>query len=109
MAPHIATRITALVTACLFAASVWVVWEGAEEEPYTAFHARDAIVQIGVASALIALWLAWLGFIGAQVAKKKLPLWWLATFVLSAIALYGLYDCPAGYISDLVTFHVVAR
>jgi multisubunit Na+/H+ antiporter MnhE subunit len=101
--------IAALAMAGLLVPSVWVVLKGAGDEPYTSFRASDAVVQIGVACALMALWIVLLGFITAQVVKKKLPRAWLASIVLCAVALYCLYDSPAGYISDLVKFEVVSR
>ena len=101
--------IAALATAGLLAPSVWVVLKGAGDEPYMSFHASDAIVQVGVASALMALWIVLIGCITTQVVKRKLPPSWLASFVLCAVALYCLYDSPAGYISDLVKFGVVIR
>jgi hypothetical protein len=104
-----ASAITALVTAGLFAVSIWVVLKGARDEPYMAFHASDAVVQIGVASALMALWVVWIGFITTLVIQTKLHRGWLSIWVIFAAALLGLYDCPAGYISDLVSFHVVVR
>ncbi len=99
----------AFATTGLLAASVWVVLKGAGDEPYTSFRTSDAIVQIGVACALIALWLVWIGCITAQVVKKKLHPLWLATLALCALALCGLYASPTDYISDLVKFGVVNR
>lgn len=93
----------------LLGLSVWVVFKGASDEPYMSFRASDAIVQIGVASALMALWVVLLGFISAQVFQKKLHPAWLACLGLGALALYCLYDSPACYISDLVKFNVVTR
>jgi hypothetical protein len=101
--------IVALTTAGLLAPSIWVVLKGAGDEPYTRFRASDAIVQIGVASALMALWIVWMGVVTAQVVKHRLHPGWLATFALCALALCGLYDSPAAYISDLVHFGVVTR
>lgn len=98
-----------LSTLGLLGASIWVVLKGAGDEPYTSFRASDAIVQIGVASALMALWVVLLGSITIHVFQKKLHPAWLACFCLGALALYGLYDSPAGYISDLVKFGVVTR
>jgi hypothetical protein len=96
-------------TAGLLVPSVWVFIRGAGDEPYVTFHARDAVVQIGVASALMALWVVWAGFVSAQVAKRKLHPAWLVTVALCIAAVCGLYQCPAGYISDLAKFGVVVR
>jgi RsiW-degrading membrane proteinase PrsW (M82 family) len=57
----------------------------------------------------MALWVVWIGFITTLVIQTKLHRGWLSIWVLFAAALFGLYDCPAGYISDLVSFHVVVR
>jgi hypothetical protein len=93
----------------LLGLSAWVVIKGAGDEPYMSFHPSDAIVQIGVACALMALWVVLESFITAQVIQKKLHPAWLASFGLCAVALYALYDSPAGYLSDLVKFGVVVR
>jgi len=73
------------------------------------FLASDAILQIGVASALVALWIGLIGFVTVQVVNKKLHPAWLSSFLLCAVALYCLFDSPAGYISDLVKFSVLTR
>jgi hypothetical protein len=101
--------IVAVITASLLVISFWVFLRGASDEPYTTFRASDAVVQIGVASALMALWVVLIGFITAQVAKKKLHPAWLSVFILCALAVFGLYQSPAGYISDLIHFGVVVR
>lgn len=100
--------IAALTIIGLVVPSVWVVLKGAKDEPYTAFHASDPLVQIGVASALMALWVVLLGFIIAQVVKKKLHPAWLTCFALCALALCCLYDSPVGYLSDLKNFGFLA-
>ena len=89
--------------------SSWVVFRGASDEPYTTFRASDAVVQIGVASALMALWAVLVAFVTIQVCGKKLRPAWISILLLSALMLCVLYDSPAGYISDLVHFKVVAR
>ena len=101
--------IAALTTIGLLVPSIWVVLKGAGDEPYTTFRTSDAIVQIGVASALMTLWVVLIGFITAQVVKKNLHRAWLTSFALCALALCCLYDSPAGYISDLLKFGVVIR
>lgn len=93
----------------LLVPSFWVCLRGANDEPYTTFHASDAVVQIGVASALMVLWVLWFGFIAMQVSKKKSHPGWLSAFALGALALCALYQSPAGYISDLLQFGVVPR
>jgi hypothetical protein len=98
-----------LSTFGLLGLSIWVVFRGASDEPYMSFRASDAIVQIGVASALMALWVVLVAFISVQVLQNTLHPAWLTCFVLCALALYGLYDSPTGYISDLVKFGVVVR
>lgn len=96
-----------LTMAGLLAPSFLVFFRGASGEPYTTFRVSDAVVQIGVASALIALWVVFIGFLTVQVAKKKLHPVWLSASILGALAILGLYQSPAGYISDLVHFGVV--
>jgi hypothetical protein len=98
-----------LTTVALLIPSAWVFLKGAGDEPYMTFRASDAIVQIGVASALMALWLVLVGFVTTQVVQKRLHPGWLATYALCALVLCALYQSPAGYISDLVYFGAVAR
>jgi len=99
----------ALTTVALLIPSAWVFLKGAGDEPYMTFRASDAIVQIGVASALMTLWLVLIAFVTTQVIKKQLHPGWLATYALCALVLCALYQSPAGYISDLVHFGVVVR
>ena len=99
--------ITGIVTMGLLGPSVWVFLRGASDEPYLAFHASDALVQIGAACALMALWAVFAVFVSAQVAKKNLTSEWLVTVALGALVVCCLYQSPAGYISDLIKFGVV--
>jgi hypothetical protein len=99
-----------VVTAtALFTASVWVAFRGASNEPYATFRASDAIVQIGVASALMTLWVIWSILVTVEVRKKRISASWLSALILSALMLLLLYQSPAGYVSDIVHWKVVAR
>lgn len=93
----------------LLVPSFWVVLKGAGDEPYVRFRASDAVVQIGVASALMTLWVLVIVFVTAQVWKKKLHTVWLSALVLSAIALFFLFHAPVDYLSDLAYWKVVVR
>lgn len=103
------TDLVTLFTTGLLLPSVWVFFRGAGDEPYVVFRASDAVVQIGVASALMALWIVLLSFIGAQVVKKKLHRAWISAMLVGALALCCLYQSPMSYISDLVHFRVVVQ
>ena len=46
----------ALISAALSAASLVVVFQGANDEPYMGYRRFDALVQVGVGTALMVLW-----------------------------------------------------
>lgn len=100
---------TVVTAAALLGASVWVAFRGANDEPYVTFRASDAIIQIGVASALIAFWIAWSIFVTADVHKRRKPRFWLLALILSGLAILLLYQSPAGYVSDIVRWQTTSQ
>jgi len=78
-----------------------VCWQGASQEPYFSFDQYQAFVQVGVATALIALWIAWaVGLIVAAQAGKIRPLWYFA-LVWVVLWIFYLAACPSGYLDDM--------
>jgi hypothetical protein len=96
----------ALVTAALSAASFIVVLQGATDEPYMGYRRYDAIVQVGIGTALIVLWCCCCLAVVVLVAARKLPVWWLALLLWAAICLFYLRLAPLGYLEDIEK-HVV--
>jgi hypothetical protein len=107
-APMKASTIVSVVIPALLVPSIWVVGFD-NDEPYVGFRASDAMVQVGVASSLVTLWVLLVIFIVAQVLKKNLHAAWLSTLLVCAIALFYLGVAPGDYLSDLVHFKVVTR
>ncbi len=98
-----------MTATALFTASAWVAFRGASDEPYATFRASDAIVQIGVASALMTLWVIWSLFVTVEVRQKRISASWLSALILSALLLLLLYQSPAGYVSDIIHWQVATR
>ena len=93
-------RAFALVAAILSLASLVVVYQGATDEPYAAYRRYDAIVQVGVATALMALWACYVIALVVLVAARKLSAWWLALLIWAAICLFYLSSSPLGYLGE---------
>jgi hypothetical protein len=103
-----ASTVLSVVIPALLIPSVWVVVFD-NDEPYVSFRPSDAVVQVGVASSLVTLWILLVVFIVAQVLRKKLHAAWLSALLVCAIALFYLGVAPRDYLSDLVHFKVVAQ
>ena len=76
----------------------------AGDEPFVHFRPNEALVQVGVASAVTVLWLffgiglSWLAF------KRHVSRWTLLTLFLVALAILIMGECPLGYVSDINHF-----
>lgn len=81
--------------------SLYVVLKGAGDEPYVRLRAADALVQIGAASALLALWIVLVVAITRQLWRKELARRWTGLLVLSALVLFLLAHAPIDYLADL--------
>jgi hypothetical protein len=98
----------ALVAAVLSAASFVVVLQGATDEPYMGYRRYDAVVQVGVGTALMVLWCCCALAVVVLVATRKLPVWWLALLLWAAICLFYLSFAPLGYLGDIEKFIIPA-
>ena len=100
-------RLTLLLSISALTLSVlsfFVVWQGANDEPYVSFRTYDAIMQLGVGWPLIILWCFHTVAIITLVCRRKLPRAWLSLLLWTAICLFYLYNCPFGYIEDIHKF-----
>ena len=96
------TRIAfSLSAAVLFCASFIECLAYAGPEPFFEYHRIDAILHIGVSSALIALWIAWSLGIVVAVATRMLGVKWLGCLLIAAVCIFYLILCPLGYLGDL--------
>jgi hypothetical protein len=94
-----------IVAGCLTFASVVVVKQGAVDEPYFGdIRKSDAIVQVGIGSGLIAIWILWcIAAILLVIKRRAHPL-------LLAIAIWALINCfylsagVDGYLDDIIRF-----
>lgn len=90
------------VFACVNAiASFIVVFKGANDEPYMVYRRLDAIVQVGIGSALIVSWVCLSLIVAILVATGKLSKRWLAVLILAAVCLFYTSFSPRGYLNDL--------
>jgi peptidoglycan/LPS O-acetylase OafA/YrhL len=96
----------ALVAAVLSIASLFVVMQGANDEPYGVYRRYDAVVQVGIGTALMVLWGCCALAVVVLVAARKLPVWWLALLLWAAICLFYLSYSPFGYLADIEN-HVI--
>lgn len=108
--PHAPVRRTLLnvafaVTAGLVSiASLVVVIQSANDEPYVSYRRSDAVVQVGVGTALMLLWACWAGALVVLVRARKLPAGWLALLLWAAICLFFLGFSSLGYHADMERF-----
>ncbi|MCA9147646.1 MAG: hypothetical protein KDA92_00035 [Planctomycetales bacterium] len=88
----------------LTVASFFVVFQGASDEPYGVYRRYDALVQVGLGTALIALWCSWSVAVVVFIVAQKLPKAWLSALLWVAICLFYLSFSPVGYLKDLEQF-----
>ena len=72
-----------LIVMTLSYASLFVAFEGASGVRYTGRY--DAVVQVGVGTALVVLWCCWLAAVAVLVATRKLRVAWLVTLLWAAV------------------------
>lgn len=90
-----------ILAVVLSAASLVVVIQGANDEPYMAYRRSDVVVQVGVATALIVLWCCFASAAALLVATRKLPAAWAALLLWAAVCVFYLSFSPVGYLQDL--------
>ena len=94
----------AATAAALSAASLVVVFQGANDEPYMGYRRYDALVQVGVGTSLMVLWVLCSIAVVVLVVKQKLSRGWLALLLWAAICLFYLSSSPLGYLQDIEKF-----
>ena len=87
-------------------ASAFVVVDGAAAEPYILFRYSDAFVQIGIAVALIVLWLQFSVWLSYAAITRRVPKPWLALIIWAGIAVFNLWHSPVAYVEDITKFVV---
>jgi hypothetical protein len=84
--------------------SAYIVFDGAAAEPYLAFRFSDAFVQVGLAIALMVLWLQFAAFLLYGVITRRMARAWLALSIWIATAIFYLWQSPIGYVGDITKF-----
>jgi hypothetical protein len=101
----------AVAAIVLTAAPVFVLGEGAVDEPYDVFRPYDAVVQVGVATAVLTLWLVVAAVIVADVVHARFRGWLLPralALLWIIILVWHLLDGISSYLGQ-VSRHVTAR
>ena len=85
----------------LTAGSVAVFWLGAEQEPYSAFRKVDALVQVGLGTTLIALWVLWCVSATLLVYHRRQRPAMLGLLVWAVINVLYLANGVNGFLDDI--------
>jgi hypothetical protein len=89
-------------------ASFIVVAQGAGDEPYTQYRRYDAIVQVGIGTALMVLWCCYAIAVVVLAKARKISSGWLWMLLWAATCLLYLSFSPRGYLEDIERFVVPA-
>jgi predicted outer membrane protein len=89
------------LTSCHVAASFLVVADNADQEPYSRFNVRDALLQIGAGSLLVTLGLAFLVFTAYSILRRRLSPEWLLPGALVVFAIMWVGIAMLGYSQDM--------
>jgi len=95
----------ACITVLLTIASLWIIIESAQNEPYFTLMKYDAFTQIGVACVLITGWLLFAAWLVSRICNKRLSALWLTAIIWIVIVLFYLHTSPLDFLSDLAQFH----
>ena len=95
---HIYIAICLIILSVL---SLWIVYRGASIEPFLFFRNRDAVIQIGVATSLIVLWIQLCLFIIINILSKRLNCLWSGFVIWTIIVVFYIIDCISGYLEDI--------
>ena len=85
--------------------SFYVVVKGANDEPYFSLKKADAMVQVGLGSALIAIWTAWSLTVLVLAARRVISFMWPALILWALVNVFYLSHGINGYLSDVIRFH----
>lgn len=98
------TRASLISAAILFVPTLFIVLQGASDEPYVQFHFKDATSQVvgGTGLAMSWLYLAGHGLVG--VIRNHWPKWTLAITLLAGLCAFILFDGAFGYLGDIDKF-----
>jgi hypothetical protein len=84
--------------------SLPVIYRSMNDEPYYGGVVRsDAIVQVGVASVLVAFWAQWCVLAVWLRWRKRVHWAVLALLLWGMVCVYFLCFCVDGYLSDVIT------
>jgi len=89
----------------LTVASFWVL-SGAVDEPFVHFRASEALVQVGVGSVLMLLWLQLSVGICWAAWVRRVSRWWLLLLIWCAAGFMAVQPSPFGYVQDITRFVV---
>jgi len=92
----------------LFAASWLVVATGANQEPYIGFRLNEALLQVGVATVIMVLWVHLAFWLAVNLANKQLSWSHGLLYIVIFSALYYLEFCPINYLQDIAGGNVIA-
>jgi len=92
----------ALYVLVLSAASLFVISQGASDEPYYRFRPADCLVQVGAGVTLLVLWTQLALGIVFGVAASRLSRGSLLLLLWAALVCFYLWFSPSGYVSDMV-------
>lgn len=95
----------AILAAFLTVSSLWVIIEGAQNEPYITLRNYDAFTQIGIACSLITGWILFATWLVIQILKKRFTVFWSLAIIWAVVVLFYLKTSPLGFLSDLAQFH----
>ena len=84
--------------------SAYIAFDGAAAEPYLVFRFNDAFVQVGLAIALMVLWLQFAACLLYGVITRRVARPWLALSIWIATAMFYLWQSPVGYVGDITKF-----
>jgi hypothetical protein len=98
--------LVAAVAVLLSGMSVFVVVQGANDEPYAVYRRYDVVVQVGVGTAVAVLWGCFLAGIVGLMVWRKVSWRWAGLVMWGVVCLFYLQTAVVGYLEDLERFVV---
>jgi hypothetical protein len=80
----------------------WLLfYQGARDEPFNVFQARDAVLYLGFGSVLLVVLMELAGMVVFGMATRRLSGWWILTLPWLAILIFLSFASASDWVGDV--------
>ncbi len=78
-----------------------LVFSGDADQPWVHFRVSDALIQIGLASILVVLWILFAATLCFLILRGQISALWCWLVIWAALAILVLALCPFDYVDEI--------